>query len=239
MQIVVANNYDAMSRQAAERIAAAASQRPDLLLAAASGMTPTGSYERLSELHRQRPGLLDRLRVIKLDEWGGLAMNDPASCEMYLAHHLLGPLTISRDRFLSFQSDTQEPDTECARIRAALDSCGPIDLCVLGLGANGHVGFNEPADLLQPFAHVARLSESSLSHPMLAPARTLPHCGLTLGMAEIFGAREILLLVSGRHKAAPLQRLLSRRITTHFPASLLWLHSQVTCLCDADAAANP
>ena len=101
---------------------------------------------------------------------------------------------------------------------------------------NGHVGMNEPAPHLQPEAHVAHLAEATLRHPMLSHVGNPPSYGLTLGMAEILGSREILLLVSGKAKVEPLKRLLTREITTNFPASFLWLHPRVTLICDRDAA---
>jgi galactosamine-6-phosphate isomerase len=101
---------------------------------------------------------------------------------------------------------------------------------------NGHIAMNEPAPSLRPFAHVARLTRATLSHPMLADAKSLPTHGLTLGMAEILAAREILLLVSGAGKREPLRNLLRHEITTGFPASFLWLHPNWTLLCDDEAA---
>ena len=103
---------------------------------------------------------------------------------------------------------------------------------MLGLGVNGHLGFNEPGPHLHPYAHVARLSADSLRHAMLDQARTRPTHGLTLGMADLLQARQVLLLVSGAAKSGPLRKLLAGEITTDFPASLLWLHPNVTLLCD-------
>ena len=116
-----------------------------------------------------------------------------------------------------------------------LDKEGPIDICVLGLGANGHLALNEPAEQLQPFVHVARLTAESCQHPMLAESAARPSYGLTIGMADILQSRKVLLLVSGVHKREQFQRLLSRQVSTQFPASFLWLHPDVTCLCDRDA----
>ncbi len=121
-------------------------------------------------------------------------------------------------------------------MRRVVAAEGPIDLCVLGLGVNGHLALNEPAASLLPTAHVARLSQASLRHPMLANSPKLPAYGLTLGMADILVSRDILLLVSGVNKREPLKRLLRREITTEFPASFLWLHPNWTLLCDQNAA---
>ena len=176
------------------------------------------------------------MRLLKLDEWGGLAMDDPGSCEMQLRNQLIRPLGLPDGRYFGFRSDSPNPEKECKKVRDRLAAEGPIDLCVLGLGMNGHLGMNEPAASLQPLAHIAKLTKSSLRHPMLANSPKSPKYGLTLGMAEILASREILLLVSGAKKRRPLQRLWKREITTEFPASFLWLHRNWTLLCDREAA---
>jgi galactosamine-6-phosphate isomerase len=205
-------------------------------MCAAGGSTPLRTYQLLAEHHARSPYALATVRLVKLDEWGGLAMDDPGSCEHQLRTCLLGPLGVADYRYIGFKSDSTDAETECDRIRRLLATRGPIDFAVLGLGVNGHVAMNEPADRLQPFAHVARLTEATLSHPMLANTKSKPTFGLTLGMSEILASREILLLVSGDSKREPLRKLLSQEITTQFPASFLWLHPNWTLLCDRAAA---
>jgi galactosamine-6-phosphate isomerase len=225
-----------MSRHAAEMIVEELRRKPDLLLCAAAGSTPTGCYALLAEARRREPQAFDRLRVLKLDEWGGLPLDDPATCEAYLRRHLIEPLEISEDRYVTFDSDAPDPRQECERVRARLADQPPIDLCLLGLGVNGHLGLNEPADALQPFMHIAELADSSRQHTMLDAAARRPEYGMTLGMAEILAARKVMLLVSGASKREPLARLRVPQVSTAFPASLLWLHRDVTCFYDSDAA---
>ena len=176
------------------------------------------------------------MRVLKLDEWGGLPMADPATCESYLQKLLIQPLKISPDRFIAFQSDTSEPKEECHRIGTWLRLYGPIDVCVLGLGINGHLGFNEPAEELTGSCHVARLTDESLSHSMLSATTNRPSHGLTLGLREILTSKTILLLVFGAAKATQLERLMTGLLSTYFPASFLTLHGRVVCICDEAAA---
>jgi galactosamine-6-phosphate isomerase len=231
-----AENHEGMSRRAAAMIVEELRRQPDLMLCAASGATPERCYALLAEARRSEPKLFDRLRVLKLDEWGGLPMNDAATCEAYLRRHLIEPLGIGADRYLTFKSDAPDPRAECERVRALLAGRPPIDLCLLGLGVNGHLGLNEPADALQPFMHVAGLAESSKQHSMLSAAARRPEYGMTLGMAEILAARKVVLLVSGANKREPLARLRVPQVSTAFPASLLWLHRDVTCFYDGEAA---
>jgi galactosamine-6-phosphate isomerase len=153
---------------------------------------------------------------------------------MQLRTTFVSPLNLA-ERYVAFESNPPDPDAECARVADWLDQNGPIDISVLGLGINGHLGFTEPAEYLQPFAHVAQLSQASLAHAMLAQSTIRPTYGLTLGMADLIQSRHVLLLVTGPAKRDPLERLLTCRITTDFPASVLQLHNDVKLLCDAAA----
>lgn len=231
-------DFEAMSRQAADHLGKALTAQPDLLLCAAGGTTPLRSYQLFSEHAKRTPEAARSLRVVKLDEWGGLPADDPGTCEAQVQTHLIRPLGITSDRYIGFAGPAPNPEAECERVAKLLAATGPIGLCVLGLGRNGHIAMNEPAPALQPFAHVARLAESSLHHPMLSGSRRPPTHGLTLGMAEILASREILLLVSGAAKREPLRRLLQPELTPGFPASFLWLHPNWTLLCDREAAAG-
>jgi galactosamine-6-phosphate isomerase len=187
---------------------------------------PTGAYRQLVQQKKQ----LDTagLRVLKLDEWAGLPMSHAGSCEYYLQKELLQPLAIPNEHYIAFNSEAADAEAECKKVQEYLHVHGPINLCVLGLGLNGHIAFNDPADILQPNIHLAQLSVASLAHPMVQDAVGLTH-GYTLGMADILQARTILLLVNGRHKHGIFQQLLKKEISTQLPASLLWLHAHAYC----------
>ncbi len=236
LQLRIAPDYEALSGHVAHQLVECLRCQPRALLCLASGSTPTRTYELLVEHGRREPTLFEKCRMLKLDEWGGLPANDPATCEHHLRKAIIDPLEL-HDRYIAFATQSAAPESECARISDWLNKNGPIDACVLGLGVNGHLGFNEPAKSLQPFAHIARLSESSLEHTMLNQTEERPTYGITLGMANILQSREILLLVSGTSKQQPLKELMSRRITASFPASFLWLHPNVTVFADSAAAA--
>jgi galactosamine-6-phosphate isomerase len=227
-------DHEAMSQHAAAWLIARLRQKPGGLFCFAAGATPIRTYSLLAAHHKTEPHLFAQMRVLKLDEWGGLAADDPASCEQHLRQTLLEPMGLAA-RYISFNGQAENPQAECARISGWLEANGPIDTCVLGLGVNGHLGFNEPAAYLDPHAHVAELSVASLKHAMLRDARSSPEYGLTLGMADLLQSREILLLVSSPEKSESLRRLLTGPISTDFPASLLWLHSNVLLSCDTGA----
>ncbi len=235
LEPTVLADHEAVSRRTADWLLQRLRTRPASLLCLATGSTPMGAYALLAERGAEQPQLFAQCRVLNLDEWGGLGANDLGSCGRQLRAALIDPLGLS-DRYIAFDGRAADPVAECARIAAWLAKHGPIDLCVLGLGLNGHLGFNEPAESLQPHAHVAALSEASLSHAMIQGAARCPTGGLTLGMADLLHAKEILLVVTGPAKCGPLARVLSSRITTDFPASLLQLHPHTTLLCDAAAS---
>lgn len=233
MPLVFAD-IESLSRYAADTIVELLRVKPDSLLCAASGSTPTRTYELLVEHFLAEPDLFDQLRVIKLDEWGGLSSDDPASCEHHLRTTLVDPIGLEK-RYIAFDGRAPSPERECERIQSWLAGQGPIDICILGLGVNGHLGFNEPGDALWPHAHVTRLSESSLQHAMVRDRPDKPDYGVTLGMADLLQSRHIFLQVSGVSKREPMERLLSGAVCTHFPASFLHLHPHVLLLCDAEA----
>ena len=237
-QIQVLDDHESLSRAASTRVLNALASKPDLLVCAAGGSTPLRTYDLLAEHAARQRDAFRSMRLVKLDEWGGLPMGADGTCEAQIRSHLVGPLVIRGERYIAFSSHPADPQAESARVHRLITSEGPIDLCVLGLGMNGHVAMNEPAAFLQPTAHVAKLTQATLAHPMLAAVKLKPTFGLTLGMAEILSSREILLLVSGAAKHQPLQRLLRREITTEFPASFLWLHPNWKLFCDRDATAD-
>lgn len=230
-------DHEAVSAAAALSIAARLESKPHALLCLATGNTPMRAYEILARHGRSAPFLTRFATVLKLDEWGGIPMDRPATCESFLRTALVGPLGME-GRYVGFNSNPANPSAECARIRDWLAAHGPIDTAVLGLGVNGHIGFNEPADALQPHAHVATLSPDSLCHAMIREEPERPTFGLTLGMADLLHARRVLLLVTGKSKREPLRRLLAGPISTRFPASFLQLHPDVTLLADEAAAAK-
>jgi galactosamine-6-phosphate isomerase len=238
LRMQVLDTYEAMSRAAADFICRELRRQPNLLLCVSAGATPTRTYELLAARYSRRPKAFDRLRVLQIDEWGGLAPDDPASCAVDLRTKVLEPLGITRDRFKGFRTDATDPEMECDRVAGWLAVNGPIDVCILGLGKNGHVAMNEPAEAMIPEAHVPALAESSRHHGMLKDLAKKPRYGLTLGMADILNSRRVLLLVNGKRKRQAVARLMEPQVTTRFPASFLWLHPDATVLCDREAAGD-
>ena len=208
-------------------------QNPKLLLCLATGNTPTTTYQLMTQ--KLTVAQSQQLWIIKLDEWGGVAMNHSETCEQYLQQHIIQALQIPKEQYISFDSQSKNPIKEIAHVQQTLNQQGPIDICVLGLGANGHIAFNEPAEALIASCHIAELSDKSMQHTMATKMVQKPTYGLTLGMADIMQAKMILLLITGHHKKEITKALLSKKITTQLPASFLWLHSNVHCFVDRAA----
>ena len=222
-----------LGESASDFIAKEIARHDSFALCAATGGTPTITYLELVKKKSDFEHV--RLTLVKLDEWGGIAPEHVSTCESYLQKHLLKPLSFNPEHYISFRSDASDPDAECRRVQESLHGLGKINLCILGLGMNGHIAFNEPADYLQPGCHVARLSESSQQHPM-AVQRSMPGTfGFTLGMADILQSDTILFLVSGPKKKEIFKEFMNRIITTRLPASFLWLHPNVFCYHTTDS----
>jgi len=234
MQITRCATVEELNERASDMLIADLKENPQSLVCAATGNSPTGIYKKVAD--KQNSIVVEHLTFIKLDEWYGLGADDTGSCEYYLHKHLLQPLEVSADRYISFDGKTADPDKEFERVNKYLDENGPIDLCILGLGTNGHIAFNEPADVLQPHAHLGTLSETSLTHNMISESGTVIKHGMTLGMADILQSRKIILPVFGRSKRDIMQRLTEGKVSTHLPASFLWLHPDVHCFyCENDS----
>ncbi len=235
LKVSVARDYEALSRKAASLIISELEKKRDLLLCASAGGTPSGLYRLLGKESRRRPELFSALRVIQIDEWLGVAPEHPASCRNDLQVKLLAPAGIKPGRFFGFNGAHSEPAAECQRMSRLLQREGPVDICILGLGRNGHVAMNEPAEFITSGVHIATLTSGSQKHPLLRAITPKPKRGLTLGIGDILRSRKVLLLVNGAHKRACLSRLLHGRVTSRFPASLLWLHQDAMVLCDSEA----
>ncbi|MEI6751756.1 MAG: 6-phosphogluconolactonase [Paludibacter sp.] len=218
-----------LSDYASDLIVSEIDVKPNLLLCIATGNSPSETYQKLAQ--KKDKFSTEELRIIKLDEWGGISPTNPESCETYIRTYINKPLGITEENYIAFNSNPAEPLDEAARIQTYLDKNGAIDVCILGLGANGHIAFNEPSAYLQPYCHKATLTEKSMEHSMAKNmGNEMPTYGLTLGMANILQSKKIIMIIAGKGKEDIIKRFLSKEINTNLPASFLWLHPNVECL---------
>jgi galactosamine-6-phosphate isomerase len=231
MKITYLENYAALSEKAAHLIASEVQENPTLLFCAATGGSPTGMY---AEMTKDK-AIYAQMRVIKMDEWGIIPLSHPDSCESYLIKHLLGPLEIADERYTTFDTAPELVEAECARLSQFIKAKGPFDICILGLGKNGHIAFNEPASSLNPDFHKAVLAESTIAHDPALSQGSEPAYGLCVGMEGIMQSKKIIFLVTGKGKQDAVKRIMERKIGTDCPASFLWMHPNVECLIDSSA----
>ncbi len=228
----ISPTYEAMSEAAAGYLAEVVMAKPSALICAASGNSPRLTYD-LFVQKMQMNAAAKQLKVMTLDEWAGVPQTSVASSSYQIQAQLTDPLGL-QDTFL-FVGDFTSANSEIARANAFLTQHGTIDVCILGVGTNGHLGLNEPAPFLHHSMHVADIADSTRQHGMITDLAQQPTQGITLGLGDIMAAKKILLLVNGAHKRAVMQAFFERKISTALPVSFLWLHPDVTCFCDESA----
>jgi galactosamine-6-phosphate isomerase len=224
-------DYSEMSRKGFELVKAEIDKKPGLLFCVASGGSPSGLYSEMKAFQNQNPDFCSKLRVVKLDEWGGLEAGSTFTSEYDVQTKFIRPLGISGDRYLTVDPFTVDPEAECQRMKGVLQK-SEIDVCILGIGVNGHIALNEPAEILHAGFHIARLAESTLNNGMIKSLEQPPTFGMTMGVGEILRSKKILLFISGSGKKEAFEKLLKEEVSTQFPASLLWLHPNVDVLVD-------
>jgi len=234
---LVVENSDQLSRVGADIIADVLIAKPAAKLLVATGNTPMGMYEELAR--RRNAGLIDtsRVHVFQLDEYLGVARDDPRSLFGWTVRSFAGPLGIPSNRVSGILDGASDPEVACRAYDAKIEAAGGIDLAILGLGPNGHLGFNEPPsgpDL--PTRTVDLTPESVKSNAVYwGSTDDVPRSAATVGMKTLLAARRILLVVSGAHKHDILQRTVSQAPTSTVPASYLQHASHVTVLADREA----
>lgn len=229
----------ALSSALATRVLETIVARPTLVLGLPTGRTPLGLYRELRE--RSRGDRIDwsQVRTFNLDEFAGLAPSNPNSYRAYMQAELFEHVSIDPAHIGFLDGAAPDLLEECRRYEASIAAIGGIDLQILGIGANGHIGFNEPADGLCAFTHVAELEQESREANAQRFGGTwtdVPSRALSMGMATILNAREIILIATGAEKADAVHGMIEGLITTRLPASLLQVHPRVTVMLDAAAA---
>lgn len=238
MEVRVVHDADALARTAAAEVASVVAARPDALLLAATGDTPMGCYAELSRLWRAGAFDASRLRIAQLDEYQGLTDGDARSLYGWMDRSLLTPLGVGPDRVVRFSGFDEDPSLACRAYDAELEAAGGVELAVLGLGPNGHLGFNEPPSGADAPTRAVSLTPESLESNARYWTDAVPERALTAGMSVILGARRVLLLVSGGAKASVLDRLLRSAPDPWLPASHLHAHPATLVLADHDALPN-
>ena len=237
MKIYVAENYEGMSRKAASVIAAQMTMKSDSVLGLATGSTPIGMYRQLVEWHKAGDLDFGRVRSVNLDEYVGLAPEHDQSYRYFMNVNLFDHVNIDKSSTHVPNGLAADPAAECERYEGIVDGMGGVDIQVLGMGHNGHIGFNEPCDHFPLATHPVDLQESTIdaNARFFANRDEVPRRAMTMGIGTIMKARKILVVVSGADKADIVKKAFRGPVTPWVPASVLQLHPDVVLVGDKAA----
>ena len=237
MHICKVKNYQELSRKAANIIAAQVILKPDSVLGLATGSSPVGTYEQLVQMYENGDLDFSQVTTVNLDEYKGLAGTDPQSYRYFMNSNLFHKINIPHDR--TFVPDGTEADSSaaCAEYDRKLQKTGPADIQILGLGHDGHIGFNEPADHFEASTHCVDLTEQTIqaNKRFFEKEEDVPRQAYTMGIGTIMNSRKILVVVSGKDKASILKSVIEGPVTPHVPGSILQFHQDCTIIADEDA----
>lgn len=238
MKISVVKNYDEMSKVAAKELAEVISKKPEATLGLATGGTPVGMYKELIDMHKNGELDFSKVTTVNLDEYVGLSGEHDQSYRYFMDSNLFNHVNIRKEYTYVPNGLAEDMLKECVNYDKRIEELGGIDVQVLGIGSNGHIGFNEPSDTLSLGTHVTDLAESTIeaNSRYFVSKEEVPTKALTMGLGAIMKAKKILLMVSGESKAEIMDKVVNGKITTQVPASFLQMHKDVVLIIDEDAA---
>lgn len=240
MKIYKAKDYKDMSRKAANIISAQVIMKPNCVLGLATGSTPIGTYDQLVEWYNKGDLDFSEVTTVNLDEYKGLPRTNDQSYYYFMHQHLFDRVNIDPDRTNVPNGMESDAEKECGRYEELIRSLGGVDLQLLGLGHNGHIGFNEPGEAFEKETHCVDLTESTIeaNKRFFASADDVPKQAYTMGIKTIMQAKKILIVVNGENKADIVERAFFGPVTPEVPASILQLHNDVTLVGDEAALAK-
>lgn len=237
MFIYEGKDYQDISERAAQVVAAEILMKPDLVLGLATGSSPVGMYEQLVKWHQEGKLDFSKATSVNLDEYKGLGAEDDQSYRYFMNEHLFNHVNIDKER--TFVPNGLEADSEkaCREYNELLEKLGWADIQVLGIGGNGHIGFNEPDEVFCKRTHCVKLEESTIqaNARFFASPEDVPTEAYSMGIGDIMAARKIIVIANGEQKAQALYDTICGPITPRVPGSILQLHKQVTIFADAAA----
>lgn len=236
MNVIKTKSYEEMSKMAALIIGAETLVNPDCILGFATGGTPIGTYAELVRLHKESVLDFSRVTTFNLDEYYGNPITDKNSYHYFMHDNLFNHINIKKENI--HLPDGMAPDAgkECARYEAAIQASGGIDLQLLGIGHNGHIGFNEPDDFFAPVTQHVKLTDSTIdaNARYYATRDEVPKSALSMGIGTIMKSKKILMLISGKEKREIAEKALYGPVTPHVPASVLQYHNNCTVILALD-----
>lgn len=237
MKIIAAKDYKDMSRKAANIISAQIILKPDSVLGLATGSSPIGTYDQLVEWYEKGDLDFSQVSSVNLDEYKGLDHENDQSYYYFMHEHLFDRVNINPENTNVPNGMAEDADEECRRYEELVQSYGGVDLQLLGLGRNGHIGFNEPDSVFAKATHCVDLTESTIeaNKRFFASAEDVPRQAFSMGIGTIMKAKKILVVVSGEDKADALAKVCCGDITPEVPGSVLQMHQDVIIVADEAA----
>ncbi|MEJ8543725.1 glucosamine-6-phosphate deaminase [Brevibacillus borstelensis] len=240
MKWKIVQNYEELSAEAARLVAEQVKAKPDSVLGLATGSTPVGMYKELARLHRIENLDLSRIMTFNLDEYVGLSADHPQSYHVYMRDNFFRHVNLLPEHTHIPSGDASDLTMECTRYEQAIKDAGGIDVQILGIGGNGHIGFNEPGSEADSRTRVVQLAQRTIEDNarFFSSIEEVPKAAVSMGIQTILDARKIVLLASGQSKAEAVHRMLEEEPTPDVPASLLQRHPDVVVIMDRPAASR-
>ncbi|MGG4041342.1 glucosamine-6-phosphate deaminase [Bacillus smithii] len=237
MRVVKVANYEEMSQKAADCIIRQVKEKPDSVLGLATGGTVTGTYQLLAKDHQKNGTSYRQILTVNLDEYIGISSEHEQSYHFYMKKRLFDHIQIPPENTYLPDGQAEDLEEECKRYDERIESLGGIDLQLLGIGVNGHIGFNEPGTPFDSKTHIVELSESTrkANARFFNTLEEVPKKAITMGIETIMKSKKILLLASGLKKAPIIRKLFQEGITEEIPASVLKKHENVVLIADEEA----
>ncbi len=233
MKVIEAKNYNDLSRKAANILSAQVILKPDAVLGLATGSTPIGTYKQLVEWYNKGDIDFSLTSTVNLDEYVGLPENDVNSYRYFMNDNLFDHINIDKKKTNVPNGMASDIQAECKRYNELIKRLGGIDMQLLGIGHNGHIGFNEPGQAFEKMTHVVELGESTrdANKRFFGDISKVPTHAITMGIKSIMQARKIVLIANGSDKEEIMEKALHGPVTPEVPASILQLHPDLTVIC--------
>lgn len=238
MRIIIEKDYEAMSKKSAEILAEVVKEKPEAVLGLATGGTPVSMYRNLIDMNKEGKIDFSKVTSVNLDEYKGLSGEHDQSYRYFMNNNLFNHINIDKKNTYVPNGLAEDIEKECGEYDKRIENLGGIDLQLLGIGNNGHIGFNEPDDFLHMSTHLTGLTEGTIeaNARFFDKKEDVPTEAITMGLGGIMKAKKILLIASGENKAEIISKLVEGKITTQVPATLLQVHPNVTIVVDEAAA---
>ena len=238
MRVYVVEDYKKLSRKSAQIVAGQIQLKPKSVLGLATGSTPLGMYEELVKMYKEGDLDFSEVTTFNLDEYYELDKDNPESYYTYMNENLFKHVNINKDNVNIPDGMAENVDEECKRYEDKIESAGRIDLQVLGIGRNGHIGFNEPNLKFEALTHLVELDEETIkdNSRFFDSVEEVPTKAISMGIKTIMQSKKIVLLANGKDKAQAIKKALTGEIKPEVPASILQLHPDITVIVDKDAA---